>query len=273
MDKVFIFTSLVFMANFFMGLAGKGFSSYATGFGIKGFIHNVHLLTGLQMCLVYYILRKIKPRKKIIRILFYTGNTAISFLMGTKTAVIQAFLISFIDFYFSLGKRSKQIVRWFLPVLIGGIVYLLVIFIPQTNFYMNVEKRILSKIGTDNLVNIFLSGRLTQQQFWHSQYIDDISISTIFFGMGYMGGKPMSIPMEIDFFFTLYFCGIIVLAMTLFFYIRLIYFCLQKKKNYQLFYFNILYFFMSLTSGYVWMNVLSGVFFSYINAYELSRKK
>jgi hypothetical protein len=145
------------------------------------------------------------------------------------------------------------------------IICLTVIFVPQTEFYRNFESRILPGLTRNNIIDGLLSGRITQVKKWYTVWASDINILTILFGIGYSLRHG---PMEIDFFFTFYFYGIVLLAILFSFHLYLI-FMSYKKSNFRLMYFNILYLMISFTSGYIFQNVMAGVFFTYINVSEL----
>lgn len=262
--QIMVFNIFVFIINFFLGLIGYGFRSYGNlEFGRKGFFHNVAELVGLMFCFFYYITSEIKHI--IPKIIFYSIVICMAFIIGTKAAILSIFLFSLIDLYYTSSQKRRFFLKLFSPIIIIMIICLTVIFVPQTEFYRNFESRILPGLTRNNIIDGLLSGRITQVKKWYTVWASDINILTILFGIGYSLRHG---PMEIDFFFTFYFYGIVLLAILFSFHLYLI-FMSYKKSNFRLMYFNILYLMISFTSGYIFQNVMAGVFFTYINVSEL----
>jgi hypothetical protein len=266
--QVFFFNIVIFIVNFFLGIMGYGFKSYGNlEFGRKGFFHNVAELTGLMFCFFYYIISKIKHI--VHKIIFYFIVICMAFVIGTKAAILSIFIFSLIDLYYTSSSRRKFFLKLYSPIIIFIVSYLIIIFVPKTEFYKNFESRILPNLTRENLINGLLSGRVTQVKTWYKIWLPDLNILTLLFGIGY---SLLHGPMEIDFFFTLYFYGVVLLIIVFSFYLYLILMS-YKKGNVRLMYFNIIYLMISFTSGYIFQNVMAGVFFSYINAYELFCKE
>ena len=270
-QKIFIVNIFVFTINFILGLMGYGFASYITGFGVKGFFHSAHLAAGVLFCFHYYILLKMNKAKLRYKIAIYVLVLFIVFSMGTKTAILSIFLFSIIDLYKTIDNKWKSIFKLVFPFMILTISVILIQIISNTVFFYHLYATILRNFRYDNtlgnIINILLSGRLTQVYNWAGFYYDNFNIRILLFGLGYLVRIHGHEPMEIDFFFVFFFYGIILLFIILFFYVYLLVLS-YKKRNMRLFSFNLLYLVMSFTTGYVWMNVMAGVFYAYINAYE-----
>jgi len=271
--KIFLANILVFLVNFILGLLGYGFASYIVGFGIKGFFHNVHLAAGVLFCFFYYILSKINKANFNYRIVVYILTLFIAILMGTKTAVLSIFLFSIVDLYYNINNKWKALLKFLFPLIMLIMIFVVTRIILTTEFFYHMYTTIITNIYRGNnliaLVDLFLSGRITQVQIWTEYYYNNFSVFNLLFGLGYLVRVDGHGPMEMDFFFVFFFYGIVTLLIILFFYVYLIIMSL-KVKNVRLFFFNFIFLLVSFSTGYVWMNVMAGVFFAYINACELA---
>jgi hypothetical protein len=265
--QVFVFNIFIFLVNLLLGIMGYGFRSYGNlDFGRKGFFHNAAELAGLLFCFFYYVTSKIK--RIIHKLAFYFIAIYVAFIIGTKAAILSIFLFSLVDLYYTSSQRRKFFLKLLSPIIIFLVICLIIIFVPQTEFYRNFESRILPNLSKENLINGLLSGRITQVKRWYNIWVSDLNLLTLIFGIGYSLSHG---PMEIDFFFTFYFYGVVLLIILLVFYLYLI-FKSYRNGNFRLMYFNTIYLAISFASGYIFQNVMAGVFFAYINASELSRK-
>jgi hypothetical protein len=268
-NNIFKINIFIFLINILLGLLGFGMKTYSfREYGVKGFLYAGNEVAVLLYCLYFYCLLNIKYKARRMFVI-YIFAMAISILVGTKTGVLSCFLISCVDFYYRLSRRASFYFRLFSPVIIAIMIYIISLILPLFEFYRFFASRIESLYKNENLLDIILSGRLKQFQNGYAFWREHISPSAFLFGVGNSYEKN---SIEIDLFYTFFCFGLLISILTLVFYFYLIYASI-KQKNKQLAYFNIIYFFISITAGHVWFSVMACMFFSYINAYELSRKK
>jgi hypothetical protein len=257
---------LVFLGNIIIGIFGFGYYTYPTAkFGIKGFFFAGNEVSMIFFCLFYYYLSKIPYEKKYI-LFVYIIAIIIAALIGTKTGFIACCLLSIVDYYYRLKKDKRIIFIFCFPILISIFLISAIGFLSETEFYKFIYFRMfVASSKGENLLNILLSGRV---EYFYNNYriwIDEFTLLTFLFGLG----DYLAMDVEIDFFNTLFNCGIIYLSMILYFYLFIIYKCWKKLKR-RLFFFNVIYLFISLTAGHVWFSVMSGLFFAYLNVYEIN---
>jgi len=268
-SKVFNINCVVLLLNIGAGIAGIGDNVNTYGdFGVKGFFYAGNEVSILFCCFYYYLLRRIKKLKYII--IVYALSFACSLLIGTKTGVLASILLSIVDFYYRQTKKNKLVLRLLFPVIIIVLARVIYLVILETQFYQFIERRIIQRIGSDNLFNILLSGRLTFLENTYNYWKQNLSIPLFLFGIGIQ--EPIMKGIEIDFFDTFFNMGIIWLVIIFFFYVRLAYLSIIMKRI-NLFFFNVIILAISFTGGHVWTGVMAGVFYSYINASELYRAK
>lgn len=257
---------LVFLGNIAMGLFGFGYFTYPDGkFGIKGFFFAGNEVSIVFLCLFYYLLSRIKYKKRYVLIIYIVA-LIIALLIGTKTCFIACCLLSVIDYYYRLTRKGKPIFTFCFPALVFILISSVTCFLHGTEFYEFVYFNISSSLEKkEGLLNALLSGRITFLGNNYRIWIDNFTLSTFLFGFG----NSFENGIEIDFFDVLFNHGIIFLLLTLCFYLFIIYIAWRKNKK-RLFFFNLIYFFISLTAGHVWSGVMAGLFFAYLNAYEIN---
>jgi hypothetical protein len=262
--KIMNINSLVFLGNIIIGVFGFGYYTYASAkFGIKGFFFAGNEVSMIFFCLFYYFLSKTTCGGKYI-LFIYIIAMIIATLIGTKTGFIASCLLSIIDYYFRLTKYKKIFFIFCFPALIFIFLISAIVFLRKTEFYEFISYRILvTPKRSENILNILLSGRIGYFNNNYHIWIEKFTLSTFLFGLG----DYLTKNVEIDFFDTLFNCGIIYLLLTLYFYLFIIYVSWKKSKK-RLFFFNLIYFFISFTAGHVWFSVMAGLFFVYLNVYE-----
>jgi hypothetical protein len=264
--KIMTVSILVFIFNILAGLLGFGFPTYNIengSMGIKGFFYAGNEVSILFFCLYYYLLSQI-PYRKIFRLMIYFIAFIVSFMIGTKTVIAACFIFSFIDYYYISSKKGKML----FPVISGIIVLITVYYFQHTNIYKFFEYRFLTTLDRNksNILDAITSGRLTALGDFYQYWAINFSFLHFMFGIGIHPIKGI----EIDFFETFFFFGIITLFFVFCFYLNLIYKS-AIKGNKKLLCFNILYFIISFFAGHVWFGVMAGFFYAYINSYELNK--
>jgi hypothetical protein len=256
----------VFLLNIAAGICGLGYFTYkAAKWGVKGFFFAGNEVAVLFFCLYCYILTRTSYKTRYM-LLVYVVSFVVSFLIGTKTVVLSCLLLSLVDYYYRVRNRKYYYKLFFILFMLLMIVYSIVFF-PQTEFYQFVSYQFSRTFrSNNNILNALLSGRLvflaTNYEAWSTLF----SLKTFFLGMG----APSLIKgIEIDFVEVLFYYGIITLLIVLGFYMYIIWLSAKRRKG-VLVVFNIIYLCISFTAGHVWYSVMAGLFFAYINAYELN---
>lgn len=239
--------------NFFLGLLGMGYSTYRTrDIGIKGFFYAGNELSVVLFCLFVY--KYLMGKRKYSILLFYC---AIALLIGTKTAVLSILLYFILIILLNAEKKS-----YFVGVIVVIFLVALVVFNLERIGNIGVVKEQLQMLRwkynvSNNFADALLSGRITFAKMMLSEMKEGRSIISILFGHG---GFPKAA--EIDLFDTFFSYGIIIAFLITAFYIRILW---DNRKNKELFIFNSIYFFLSLTAGHVWFNTTSILVFCIIN--------
>jgi hypothetical protein len=261
---IFKINIIIFLLNIFLGLLGFGYYTYNSAkIGIKGFLYAGNEVSVIFFCLYYYLLTKINKKSgKIFIVYFFV--LIIALLIASKTCVLSCILISAIDYYIRATRKKRFYIKLLWPFIVLILIGLGLIFIPQTQFYKNVEYRIDRGLaGGGNVLSAIMSGRIDYLMKGYEIWKADKSLTVLLFGLGSL---PKNV--EIDNFDVFFMYGVIFTILMTAFYVCLI-FMSVKKKNHKLFSFNIIYLFISFTAGHVWLSVSAGLFYAYINAHEL----
>ena len=243
--SVFIYILLIFVPNIF----NIGYSSYAiTKVGSAGFYYSANEISGIisliSPLIFLYLFKKKNILFKIIALIIYLY---VIVSIGTKTPLLVlliTMLILLIYFYnrnIKL-KNYKYIFSSFLVLLVS--VFLLIIIIPKSNFYKNINTHLdylevdeVSDIITNNrFVDHFIfSERLTFLTRNLNKYNNSNIVSKMF-GLGFVNKNNKYYKLvEMDYFdilFNLGFIGFII------YFIPIIYifyklFSEEKKFNYN----------------------------------------
>jgi hypothetical protein len=260
----------VFIVNIIVGLFGFGFPTYHVengSMGIKGFFYAGNEVSILFFCIYYYFLSQTSC-KKIFRLAIYFIALIVSIIIGTKTVVVACFLFSFIDYYYISSKKGRMFLNLLFPAIAGIIVVIMIYYLPHTDIYQFFELRFLTALERNkgNIFDAMMSGRLTALSNFYQNWKINFSFLYFIFGIGI----PPKEAIEIDFFETFFFFGIITLLFIFVFYLNIIYKS-AIKRNQRLLCFNIIYLMISFFAGHVWYSVMTGLFYAYINSYELNK--
>jgi hypothetical protein len=253
------------MFNIFLGILGFGYYTYtAARVGIKGFFFAGNEVALIFYCLYYYILTQVDRKDKKILVVYLLALT-IALLMATKASVFSCLLISAIDYYMRSSKKKKFYMKLLLPFILLILFILGSYIIPKTEFYQFVKYNITRGLsGGKSILSAILSGRDAFLKAYYEFWKTNSSLTVFLFGLGNSSQKGI----EIDFFDVFFTFGIIFLILTTAFYSYLIYLSI-KRRNYEMFFFNIIYLVISFFAGHVWFSVSAGLFYAYINAIEL----
>jgi len=257
----------VFLFNIILGVFGFGFYMYDWAqMGIKGFFYAGNQASVLFFCLYFIVLVRISNKSNKI-LCVYAIALIISYLMMTRVAVLSCAIISCVDYYFRSSKKRKYYLKLFSPVLVIVLIVLLVFFVPETRFFQFFNERTEHSLRQGRtLIDALLASRAMFLIDNYNEWKIFSSSAVIMFGLG--ATEFPSGRVEIDLFDTFFHLGIFFTLFALFYYVILI--CLSIKiKNGRLFFFNMLYLSISMTAGHVWYSVMAGLFFAYINAYEI----
>lgn len=253
------FNFLTIFINQIMGIMGLGFSTYSDGgFGIKGFYFDGNAMAVVCFCLfAYYISIE---KKYMIAFLI----AVCSFLLGTKTAILAIFLYFFLILFYRANRNSKRVIFIIFVVSILTLVYV-VMYTDFLSYQVERVKR-LYKLFKGKILSVALSGRDLDLQQHITFYNNHFSIKQFLFGYGYR--KNVKI-IELDFFDTLLSYGVLFCTLISFLYIYPI---ILNRKNKEIIFFNLLILLITFTSGHVWYNTSTALFFVINNVYFKVKK-
>lgn len=248
---------LVFCINMILGLIGFGVNTYTDrgGVGIKGFIHDGNAFSGVIFCMFVYYFATREKKKKII--LFFI---IIGLLLGTKVSSLSILL--YLIFFNIVNKRKRDI----LIIIFFISLFFYILYINGVFDYQIERIQWLYTLFEGNMVSVILSGRNIDLVHHYMYYMENFSLQQFLFGYGYLSNMKI---IELDFFDTLFSYGILFLIPILSFYIYII---IKNRHNKMLYIFNIIYFLISLTSGHIWYNTSSALFFGIINSCLVNNK-
>jgi hypothetical protein len=262
----FIISLIVFLCNIILGIFGFGFYTYPSlQVGIKGFFYAGNEASALFYCLYYTVLVKIKGNSNKILIVYIIA-IIVSLLITTKTGIISCLLISAIDYYFRSSKKRKFYIKLYFPIILLIVIALAIYFLPKTTIYKVMENRIKYLLERQySLMDAIFAGRILFLKNAFKIWEFNLSPVVLLFGTGVIYTKYV----EIDLFDLFFSFGLIFTIIILSFYFYIIYLS-TRIKNYRLVFFNLLYLSISLTAGHIWSSVMTGLYFAYINAFELN---
>ena len=252
--KVNIF---VLCINLLLGLIGYGENTYDDGgFGIKGFFYDGNALGALIFCIFvyFYLTRK---KNKLLTIFFII----IGIIIGTKVSILGIML--YLLFVNVFGRKKYYTIL--IIFLISLSLYVLYI---NNVFAYHIEKmKLLYTLYKGNILTIILSGRNIDLLKHIKYYNENFNILQFLFGYGYLSNMKI---IELDLFDTFFSYGMLFFSSIFIFYIYII---IKNRHNKKIFLFNVIYLLISMTSGHVWYNTSSALFFGIINAYIAINKK
>lgn len=247
---------LVIFFNQLLGIAGLGLQTYGTdgGFGIKGFFYDGNAMAVVCFCLFvfFYSIEK--------NLIFAFMAFFSSLLIGTKTSVLAIILYFFmVKFYYSSRKTKKIIFVLFISVVF--FFYYLIAFTDVFKFQIEKITR-LYNLFDGNILSVILSGRNLDLQNHLLIYKENFGLRNLLFGDGFLKGEKI---IELDFFDTLFSYGsLFCLSIT----IAYLYLIHRNRKNRNLLFFNLLIILITFTSGHVWFNTSTALFFVINNVYK-----
>ena len=257
----------IFIFNIIIGIFGFGFYTYPQArLGIKGFFYAGNQVSVLFLCLYYIVLSRMTYKKWGIVIVYVTAFI-ISILIMTRVAVIACVFLTCVDYYLRSFKRKKFYVKLFFPIIVIVLGVFIFNFLPETQFYQHAEYNIMRNMARgQTLIEAISSGRIEHLRDNIEMWQLHSSPSVIMFGLG-----PTVLPrgVEIDLFDTFFYLGALFTVLVLSYYLALTYLSI-RIRNIRLFLFNLFYLATSLAAGHVWFSVMAGLFYAFINAYELS---
>ena len=224
-----------------------GYKTYEiTKQGKLGFFNSANEISGILSILTPFLFLYIEQIKKIglklliIIIYFFTIVT-----IGTKTPIISLGLTLLITSIY-ISKRSIQKKNWKPMIYLGigvvlGIIGLIII-IPKTNFYKNIEthRKFLkidevSDITDEKILDHFIfSQRLSFLKEKQKQYNKSSTYKKLF-GIGYYQGIERTKSIEMDYFDIYYSHGIIgfIIVCSIFFSLLIFFLKTDQEKSYQ----------------------------------------
>ena len=266
LTTMFLYIILIFIPI----LLGVGFKTYEiTKAGTLGFYNSANEISGIISILtpIMFILFK-EIKSSIIKIILTLIYLVVILMIGTKTPLLSLFItIGFTIIYLwyrSLKKKQyKPILFSFLGLVLAVIA--LIIVIPQTNFYKNIETH-LNYLKVDNVVEVFEDEELVDH-FIFSQRLTFLSKKAYLyknsnlyqklFGIGYLkdNNKPSKL-IEMDYFDIYYSHGLIGFLIYFIPILIILYKIISpsKKMDYDRFMLNIsflLIIFLSFFTGHI----------------------
>lgn len=254
---------IIISINLFIGLLGFGNKTYSyseEAFGVKGFIIDGNSLTVALFVLFVFFIMKFPKYKIRISLLFLV----LGILVCTKTSILAIILFAF---YFFINKTSKKN-KLFIFILLSFLTTVLIIFILNSDFFAFQIWRIknLMKLFDGNILSVILSGRDKKLLQHFAFFNQEFSIQNLLFGYGFLNSIDI---IELDLFDTFFSYGFIFFIIVFSFYLYCFYI---NRKNKCIVFFNFLYFSICLTSGHIWFNTISALFFGIVNFYFLEKK-
>ena len=271
-SKLVLFTTMfLYMILIFVPLIlGVGYKTYQiTKAGTLGFYNSANEISGIISILtpIMFILFK-DIKSAILKTILTLIYLVVILMIGTKTPLLSLFItIGFTILYLwykSLKKKNyKPILYSFLGLTVA--IILLIIVIPKTNFYKNIETH-LNYLKVDNIVEVFeeeelvdhfiFSQRLTFLKHKASLY-NKANIYQKLFGIGYLNDFDKETKLiEMDYFDIFYSHGLIGFLIYFIPILIIIYKIISpsKKLNYDRFMLNVsflLIVFLSFFTGHI----------------------
>lgn len=254
----------VMIGNLLLGVLGLGTKTYGysdDAFGFKGFIIDGNSLAVTIFVLYVFFLLEYPQKKVKFTVLFLV----MGILVCTKVSILAIILFGFYYYLRTTPTRKKIPVFIFL----GAIATAGVIFILNSDFFAFQIWRIkhLMKLYNGNYLSVILSGRDVKLLDHYDFFNKNFSLSNLLFGYGFLNVLDI---IELDLFDTFFSYGLLFFIAVVSFYI----FCFYKnRRNKEVTFFNLLYLAICMTSGHIWFNTMSALFFSIINFYFSGDRK
>lgn len=251
--RICIISCYIIIFNQFLGIIGLGLPSYSDStFGIKGFFYDANAMAVVCFCLfVFFYTIEIKRVLAILILLC-------SFLLGTKTAILAIILYLFsYNFIISKLKTKKYIILLFLITIL--IIWYLIFQTDIFSYHIQKMKR-LYELFDGHILSVILSGRDIDLHNTYEDFKDNFSIITLLFGTGFKNENII----ELDFFDCFFSFGLLYTIPIVLTYLYVI---IRNRKIVEVTIFNLLMILIVFTSGHVWFNTSTSLFFVINNIY------
>ena len=222
-NMTLITTLIMYLVFIFIPITlNIGFKSYQiTKSGTLGFYNSANEISGIISLLtpILFILLKEKGKYLLKGILLLVYLIVI-LTIGTKTPLLSLLITLGISFLYlicnAVKKKKYKLIATSTIIIILGLISLILV-IPKTNFYKNIEVH-LDFLEVDNILDVFkekelidhfiFSQRLTFLDNKNKVYSNSSTYEKLF-GIGYTNNSIMTKQIEIDYFDILYNHGII----------------------------------------------------------------
>lgn len=253
--RICLLNLYVIFFNQILGILGFGLSTYATGgsFGIKGFFFDGNAMAVVCFCLFVFFYSI--DRQPVLALMMVFS----SFILGTKTSLLAITLYFFIYSFLTSKRRTKK----YILLLFSIVIFLMWHLINNTDlFTFHVEKiKRLYDVFDGHILSVILSGRDVDLATHYKIYKEHFNLTTFLFGDGYLKSEK---TIELDFFDTLFSYGSLFCLPVVFAYLYVI---LRNRKNISVTIFNVLIVVITFTSGHIWYNTSTALFFVINNLY------
>lgn len=241
---VTLFTYIILI--FIPTILGVGFASYEiTKSGTLGFYNSANEISGIISILTPIIfIIFIHEESKVLKITLTLMYLLVILMVGTKTPLLSlGITIGFTCLYLwinSFKKKQYKVILYSFLVLVFGIV-LLIIAIPKTNFYKNIEVH-LDYLGLDNVTEVFTDKKLVDHFIFSSRLSFLCKKGAIYgrsstyeklFGIGYINNNKTTKLIEMDYFDIFYSHGIVGFLIFMGLVVPVIYNILIKDSKYN----------------------------------------
>lgn len=266
---LFITLILYLMFIFIPLLLGIGYKTYQiTKSGTLGFFNSANEISGIISILTPIMFIIFKENKKIIlKVILALVYLVVILMIGTKTPLLSLTLtltavLLWLIIKNAKSKKYKPLLITFIAVIIG--IASLLIIIPKTNFYKNIEVH-LDYLKVDDVTEILEDEKLVDH-FIFSQRLTFLKNKAKLynkaplyqkaFGIGYLKkGKPTKM-IEMDYFDIYYSHGIAGFIVFFSIYFVILFRILREKQHltfdrYMLFISLLLIIFLSLFTGHI----------------------
>lgn len=250
------FNLFVIVINLLVGLLGFGSKTYSSeyAFGVKGFIIDGNSLAVAIFVMYVFFIHQYSRSRIIISFFFLF----LGILVATKVSIFSIFLFGFY-YFFKKAKKNKIIILFLLISLCCLFIY----FILNSSLFSFQIWRIknLMKLYSGNYLSVILSGRDIKLTQHIDFFVNNFSLKNFFLGYGFLNEIDI---IELDIFDTFFSYGVLFFLTILLFY----FYCFRlNRHNKTIVFFNVFYFAICVTSGHIWFNTISALFFSIVNLY------
>lgn len=264
---VTLFTYLILI--FIPTILNIGFKSYQiTKVGTLGFYNSANEIGGIISLITPLVFIVFSQSKKIIiKVILTLLYLFIILSIGTKTPLLSLLITSAMTYIYLVvssvkNKKYKSLLISFSFIIVG--ILLLLIVIPKTNFYKNIQTH-LDYLKVDNITDIFsdeklidhfiFSERITFYGDKSSLYKESNTYQKLF-GIGYLNNNKVTKLIEMDYFDIYFSHGIIgfIIFISIPLYVLLNFAKQPRKYDYNMYMLNtslLLIIFLSFMTGHI----------------------